>query len=228
MVNSSFIKNLLEFTKESETPTAFWKWGAYAIIAGALRDEVYWTQRGHKVCPNIFVLLNADSAVHRKSGPIKEADHLLGDLKITKIIRGRGSIQAILEDLASSQMDRESGKTLRGGSCLLVADELRSFFVSDDSLIGILTDIYDYRDRFDYKLRGAPFKVTNLCVSMLAASNDEFLKEIYTVEAVNGGLLGRTFLVKPDEYRPANSLLETEEAEAANILKYDPKPLKDF
>lgn len=225
MSNQSFTDLFIEFTKEAETPTAFWKWGSYAIVAACLRDNVYWMQRGHKMCTNIYVLLNADSAIQRKSGPIKEADRLLSGIKVTKVIRGRGSIQAILEDLSASAMDRDSGKTLRGGSCLLVADELKSFFVGDDSLVGILTDIYDYRDSFDYKLRGAPFKVKNLCVSMLAASNDEFLKTIYTGEAVYGGLLGRTFLVKTNELRPGNSLLELESEEKANELKYDPQPL---
>lgn len=228
MPNKSFTDQFIDFTKEAETPTSFWKWGSYAIVAAALRDNVFWLQRGHKICTNIYVLLNADSAAQRKSGPINEADRLLSAIKCTKVIRGRGSIQAILEDLAGSAMDRESGKTLRGGSCLLVADELKSFFVGDDSLIGILTDIYDYRDSFDYKLRGSPFKVKNLCVSMLAASNDEFLKTIYTGEAVYGGLLGRTFLVKADEMRPGNSLLEVESEEQLNLIKYDPKPLTEM
>lgn len=225
---NSFIDKLIEFTSESETPTSFWWWGGAAIVAAVLRDNVYWTQRGHKICPNIYVLLNADSAVHRKSGPVKEADRLLALVKNTKVIRGRGSIQAILEDLANSVMDRETGKTLRGGSCLLVADELKSFFIEDGALVGILTDVYEYKDQFDYKLRGAPFKVKGLCISMLAASNDEFLKSIYTGEAVYGGLLGRTFLVRNNgEYRPGNSLLETPEEEEINRVKYDPKPLVD-
>jgi len=227
-MSKSFTELFLDFTKEAETPTSFWKWGAYTIIAACLRDNVYWNQRGHKICANIYTLLNADSAVQRKSGPIKEADRLFSELKLTKVIRGRGSIQAILEELASSAMDRETGKSIRGGSCLLVADELKSFFIGDDGLIGILTDIYDYRDTFDYKLRGSPFKVKNLCVSMLAASNDEFLKTVYTGEAVYGGLLGRTFLVKPDETRPGSSLLELETEEELNKLKYDPKPLLEM
>lgn len=227
-MSQSFTDVFLEFTKESETPSSFWKWASYAIIAAVLRDSVYWQSRGHKMCTNIYVLLNADSAVHRKSGPIKEADRLLQAVKNTKVIRGRGSIQAILEDLSKSQMDKDTGKSTRGGSCLLVADELKSFFIGDDSLVGILTDIYDYRDTFDYKLRGSPFHIKNLCVSMLAASNDEFLKTVYTGEAVFGGLLGRTFIVKANEYRPGNSLLELEGEEEENKLKYDPQPLIDI
>ncbi len=221
---SQFVTKLIEFTKESESPTSFWKWGGYAMVAAALRDNVFWSQMGEKICPNIYVLLNADSATHRKGNAPKMADRLLQPIKVTKVIRGRGSIQAILEDLANVMND-SSGKSIRGGSCLLVADELKSFFVDDAALIGIMTDVYEYREIFDYKLRGAGFKVKGLCISMLAASNDEFLKTIFTGEAVYGGLLGRTFLIKPDEYRPGNSLLETEEEEANRIIRYDTAPL---
>jgi len=220
----NFTDQLIEFTKESETPTSFWRWGSYAMIAAVLRDNVFWNQMGEKICPNIYVLLNSDSATHRKGNPPKMADRLLSPLKATKIIRGRGSIQAILEDLANVIND-STGKSIRGGSCLLVADELKSFFVDDAALIGIMTDVYEYKEIFDYKLRGAGFKVKGLCISMLAASNDEFLKGIFTGEAVYGGLLGRTFLVRPDEYRQGNSLLETEDEEAERIARYDPKPL---
>ncbi len=221
---SHFVKQLIDYTKESESPTSFWKWSAYAIVAAALRDNVWWSQMGEKICPNIYVLLNADSATHRKGNGPKMADRLLQPVRVTKVIRGRGSIQAILEDLANVMNDA-SGKSVRGGSCLLIADELKSFFVDDAALIGIMTDVYEYREIFDYKLRGAGFKVKGLCISMLAASNDEFLKSIFTGEAVYGGLLGRTFLIKPDEYRPGNSLLETEEEEADRIIRYDPTPL---
>jgi hypothetical protein len=42
---------------------------------------------------------------------------------------------------------------------------------------------------------------------MLAASNEAFLRDVYTQAAIYGGLMGRTFFITPDEFRPANSLL---------------------
>jgi hypothetical protein len=54
---------------------------------------------------------------------------------------------------------------------------------------------------------------------MLAASNEVHLKEVYTELAIYGGLLGRTFFVKPNEFRKANPLLQEEK------VKYDIRPL---
>ncbi len=42
--------------------------------------------------------------------------------------------------------------------------------------------------------------------SLLAGSNEDLLKGVYTSTAINGGLLARTFLITPDEFRRSNSL----------------------
>ncbi|HWY36897.1 MAG TPA: hypothetical protein VNX68_19795, partial [Nitrosopumilaceae archaeon] len=74
----------------------------------------------------------------------------------------------------------------------------------------ILTDIYDYNP-MGYSTNlvgGGKFRADKLIFSMLGASNEELLKDIYTSKAIEGGLLGRTFLITPDETRPANAFPE--------------------
>ena len=212
-----FISKFIEFTKEFESPTNFWRWSAYSIVAAVLRDNVYFDHGLRRTYPNIYVVLLADSAHYRKSGPFPTVASLLKELKCTKTIRGRASVQAILEVL--SQVTGSGGTQIQGGSCLLIAEELASFFVSDPALVPLITDMYDYRDEFPYTLRSSTITVKNLCVSMLAASNETFLREVYTNAAVYGGLLGRTFMVKPDETREPNALLEI------NPNDYDTKDL---
>lgn len=205
----SFITAYLKYTSELESPGSFFKWSSYACIAGALRDHVYLKIGPRYIYPNIYVLLLADSAVARKSVPLSICADLLKKIEATKIIRGRTSIQAIISDLASVSMDKESGKILKGGSCLLCAEELASFFVSDPFAMTILTDIYDFRLLWENNLKATgKEKIQNLCVSMIAASNETHLKEIWGSGSVFGGLMGRTFFVKPNERRPGNSLLE--------------------
>jgi hypothetical protein len=58
------------------------------------------------------------------------------------------------------------------------------------------------------------FKLENTCVSMLAGSNQHFLKEVYNKNAVYGGLLARTVLVVAHKLdRPRNSLVFLEPKE---------------
>ena len=215
-----FVNELISFTHEYESPTSFWQWAAYAAIAATLRDSVYCDHGIQRTYPNIYVLLLADSAAHRKGVPCSLLSSLLNDVGNTKVITGRSSIQGIVEDLANDIGTPTSNVPLKGGCCILLADELASFFVTDPSLIPLITDIYDYRKIFSYRLKSTGITIVkDLCVSMLAASNQTFLNDVYTKAAVFGGLLGRTFIVTPNETRPPNALLDV------NLANYNTKNL---
>lgn len=207
-----FIDEFIEFTKYEESPENFWRWAAYATIASTLRDSVYYDHGLRKTYPNIYVVFLAQSANDRKSGPFNIVYALLQHQAIanTKVIRGRASVQAILDALSSDVGTKNGGLPLRGGSCLLAAEELSSFFVNDPQLIPMLTDMYDFRELWEYKLRSGDMKIKNLCVTLLAASNEQLLKEVYTDAAIYGGLLGRTFMVRPDLKRPPNAQVDVD------------------
>lgn len=201
----SFIKRFLEYSHESESPTSFWKWSGYSIIAALLRDHVYWYQLTRKTVPNLYVILVADSGAHRKGTPIDAAYYIVSKFKGYNTIRGRMSPQGLLEQL--SKIENKNGQMIGGGTTFICSDELSGSFVKDDgALIPILTDIYEFREVFPYTLRSMSFTVKNLCVNLLGASNDTLLKRIYTEEALYGGLLARTFIISPDETRPGNTL----------------------
>lgn len=214
----NFFDLFIDFNAEFESPKSFWWWSAAALVGSTLRNNVYHNAGNEILYPNIYVLLLADSAAFRKGGPFPLITDLVNDLHHTKLYDGRASIQAILEKL-SLDIGGKKGIPMRGGSCLLLAEELASFFVSDPQLIPLITNIYRSRKIFNYDLRGNAFTVKDLCVTMLSASNEIHLKDVYDQRAVYGGLLGRTFLVKPDERRQENSLLEID------ISKYDRKDL---
>lgn len=171
--------------------------------------------------PNVYIMFLADSAEYRKGEPIKAARKLLNLTKVTKVFSGTASIQSILDLLSQDIANKGTGVPIKGGAALITADELASFFVSDPRLIPLLTDMWDPRidEDYDYNLRGGSIKVKNLCLSMLAASNETFLREVYDTRAVYGGLLGRTYMVKPDETRPPNSLMYQD------LDAYELKPL---
>lgn len=208
----SFIREFIEFTKNEESPENFWRWAAYATVAAVLRDSAYYDHGMRKTYPNIYVVFLAQSANNRKSGPFNIVYSLLNHASVsnTKVIRGRSSIQSILEELSTDRGNNQTGMPVKGGSCLLAAEELASFFVNDPQLIPLLTDMYDFRELYDYKLRSGSMKIKNLCVTLLAASNEQLLKDIYTDAAIYGGLLGRTFMVKPDEIRKENAQLDVD------------------
>ena len=198
-----FIKLLLEHTKPYESPESFWKWSAYCTIAAIMRDSCYIRQGDSNLYPNVYVLLLADSAVHRKGNPVRFCEKLTGKIANTKVISGRTSIQAILDELARGETHPKTGKTIKGGSSLFSAAELSAGIVNDPEAIKILTDIYDFKEEYTSRLRGTgTFHIKNICFTMMAASNESLLVDLYDEKARTGGLLGRTFLVKPNSSAP--------------------------
>lgn len=215
----SFITNYLDHTKIYESPTSFWKWSAYAAVAGILRDNCFYKQGDEPLYPNIYVLLIADSAVQRKDRPVRMVEKLCQKVNNTKVINGRSSIQGILDELAKGETDKKTGKMLKGGSAIWIAPEMSAGIVSDPDAIKILTDIYSFREKYDSRLRtSANFSIKNICFSFMAASNEELLRDVYDIKATMGGLLGRTFLVAPNEFRPGNSLFDLKTDDSMNLL----------
>ena len=220
-----FIQKLLEYSRDAESPTSFWKWSGYAVIAALLSDHLYWFQKSKKTVMNLYVVLVADSGAHRKGTPIDLAHYIVNKFKGYNTMRGRMSAQGLLEAL--SRVENRNGVMSLGGRTFICSDELSGSFVKDDgALVPILTDIYEFRDVFPYTLRNSSFLVKNLCVNLLGASNETLLKRIYTEEALYGGLLARTFIVMPDETRPPNCLwIEMEKTKEQMELAI--KPLID-
>lgn len=217
--NLSFIDHYLLHNKKYESPTSFWRWSAVGTIASVLRDSVYRRMGDNKLFPNVYILSLAESSFHRKGRPIEFAESLVREVRNVKIISGRASIQGIVMELAKTETDRTTGKIIKGGSAVFYAPELAAGIVGDPAAISILTDIYDCKPNgYDTILKTqAKSSVTNLVFSMLAASNEELLKSVYDGSALRGGLLARTFLVVPDEFRPPNSLLDISEEDYAKI-----------
>jgi hypothetical protein len=208
----------MKYTEDLESPTSFFYWSAITCVAGALRDNVFLPQKKSNLFPNLYTLLLADSGIDRKGTPLGVACDILNELHNTKIIRGRTSVQGILKVLGEQEMDRESGVSTSGGSCFLCAEELASFFVTDPQAIPLITDIYDYRREWTSNLKGeGKVTIKNLCVTMLAASNETHLREVYSNLAVYGGLLGRTLFVKSDGRRPPNAMF----GDDLDLLKYE-------
>lgn len=208
---SNYVEALLDHHKGYESPTSFWRWTGYSAISAVLRDNAWLKDGDSKIFPNIYVLLVAGSA-QKKGRPVTTAEHLVSLVGNVKVISGRSSIQAILVEVGQTSTD-ETGKLVKGGSAVFFAPELAAGLVQDEQSIQILTDIYDYKPTgHTTNLIGrSKSKLERLIFSMCGASNEDLLKSIYDSKAIYGGLLGRTFLVKPDEFRKSVSFPKGDE-----------------
>jgi len=101
----------------------------------------------------------------------------------------------------------EEGEIIKGASGILYAEELTSFLVKDPNTVDNLTDLYDYHEHWQTTLSVAGVsELHKVCLSLLGASNDALIRDLYDKRAAEGGLLARTCLIAEGKRRHLNSL----------------------
>jgi hypothetical protein len=204
-----FIENYIRYTSVFESPSSFWKWSAYGAIAAVMRDNCFLKQGDDALYPNMYILLLADSAVQRKGRPVRFSEKLVTKVGNTKIISGKASIQGIIDAMVTNATDPLTGKVAKGGAAVFFAEELAASLVADPQAVSTLTNMFDFKEKYTELLRTREkVSVTNMVFSLIAASNEDLLKQLYDKSAVQGGLLGRTFLIIPNEFRKSNTLFD--------------------
>jgi hypothetical protein len=107
----SWVNEVMDSTKELESPRSFFYWSALTTISAILKDNV-WIDRGgaFKLYPNIYVMLLAGSAL-RKGLPVALSKNIVQLVNNTKLIVGRSSIQGILKELSEAKTDKTTGRS---------------------------------------------------------------------------------------------------------------------
>ncbi len=212
-----WLKTYLDYTRDSESPTLFHQWVGMAIISAAIGRNIL-IDRGHyKMYPNLFIILVAGSGMCRKSTSIHMGVRVLK--KITNpplLFSQKITAEALIQALQENQRDGD----MVG---LVYADEL-SVFMGGDSvksgLIPLLTNLYDGHDEWSYHTRGRGVeKLTNVCISMIAASTLEWLKNSIPMDAIGGGFTGRIIFIH--EAAPCKPVLFTDKGKGFDELVHD-------
>lgn len=210
----NFVDSFLEYTKEAESPTSYFRWAAYTTLAATLRDHVFIDLVYSKLKPNMYTLiLSRRSSYVKKSTPLKTSLSLLHEVNNTKIINGRATIAGIIGVLTQPKTDSE-GNMVPGASGILYSEELSSMFMEDHYATDTLTDWYDgHVDWGSHLSSTGSVIVKDLCLSILASSNEELVRSVFDSRAMQGGLLARTFLIVESKKRHKNSLMYSSRTE---------------
>lgn len=205
----SWIKDVLDATDEAETPRQFIFWAALAAIAGVARKNVWLNKYIYKLYPNIYVLLIADSGMG-KAFPISLAKQLVRATRVTRVIAGRNSVQAVIADLGKAYTT-PGGGLITEAYGFLAASEFASFLVKDDDALTILTDLYDTHDHepeWRNTLKMGIEILSNPCLTMFSASNPTHFKDKISAVDLDGGFIGRTMIIIANEKFKLNPLID--------------------
>ena len=204
----SWVQTFLDATQESEAPELYFKWSALAAISAIVKNNVFLNRYHYVLYPNIYVMLIGRSGL-RKGIPILYARKIVEKLNNTRVIAGRNSIEAIIRELSSAETTETNPEVLKDAVGFLISSEFAAFLVRNPDALTILTDLYDghYNEQWRNSLKGSGVeKLSNVCLTLLGASNEIHFKDCVPLNAVGGGFIARTILAVSTEKRGSNSL----------------------
>lgn len=211
---------ILEETAEFEAPSSFFLWSTFAAVSAVLKDNVYVKmKRGLKLYPNIYVILYAPSGL-RKGMPINIAKRLAQGVENTRVIPGRFSIQALVNELSRSQLDEENQVAITDSAGFVCSSEFAGSLVKDPQAVTILTDLYDrqYNEgEWKNRLKSGNERLESPTLTILGGANDSQFRDVLLQRDITGGFLGRVFLIAEDSRKTLNPLLSDSDKDEDEI-----------
>ena len=225
MIIETWLTKLLDSRSDFESPRKFFYWSALAAVSSVVKRKVYLRKRSggrtnYLLYPNIYVFLIGDSAIVRKGPPVKMARKLVKAVGSTRIISGRSSFQGIIKELATARTvyDEKTQKQIlyHDSSAFICASELRSSLIQDPQAFATLTDLFDgdFADEWKVLLKGTGVEeLKNVNITILGGTNPAYLREVISGADVEGGIIGRSFMVYAKERQTINPLTEDVDGE---------------
>lgn len=222
-MSSTWIDSFMKATEGAESPRSYFYWSALATISATVRNKVYLDKYFYKLFPNIYVLLVGRSGL-RKSYPVNLAKQMVSKLNCTRVISGRNSIQAIIQELGRTQT-APGRPPLKDAIGFIASGEMGTLLVEDPQATNILMDLFDGHYNVEWKstLKTAGVdELKNVNLTLLGAVNPEIIKDIIHAKEIKGGFVARTMMVVEHKRAHKNPLLERPEGivEVEEFLPY--------
>ena len=207
----TWMDKLLISVEATESPKRYWYWAGLSAISAVVGRKLYLDKFLYKLYPNMFVILIGHPGI-RKAQPVAIARALVKEVDNTRVISGRASIQAIIKDLRSSFTRESGGPPISDAIAFMAISELAAFLVQDPSALTIMTDLYDSHDEWEYQtISGAKQLLSNICITLLGATNEVHFKDVVPDNALGGGFISRSCIIHATKKGKSNPLTDKPE-----------------
>lgn len=214
MKKLNWIDSLVSECSHVETPQS-WLWFSFlsCISAAAGNNYSLTTLRGDLVYKcNLYIMLLGDSGLG-KGFPINRAKLLVQNAKVTRVIAGRSSIQAIVQELAQAKQV-EGQPLITDARGYVVNGELSTAIIQDPDSLTILTDLYDghYNPEWTNLLKGSGAeKLKNPYITALFGSSPAHFYDSIPQANIEGGYIGRNLIIYEEKRSREVDLLDSNE-----------------
>tara|TARA_R110000868_G_scaffold16913_1_gene74941 strand:+ start:17116 stop:18171 length:1056 start_codon:yes stop_codon:yes gene_type:complete len=143
-----------------------------------------------------------------KEFPVNLAKELVMQANVTRVIAGRSSIQAIIQELGTSR-SREGTSPILDARGFIVNGELSTAVIQDPDSLTVLTDLYDNKSSWTNLLKGdGPKILKNPYITCLFGSSPAHFYESVPQVNIEGGYIGRNLLVFEERRARETDLLD--------------------
>lgn len=194
----NWIDALVEECSHVETPKS-WLWYSFlsCISASAGNNYFLTTLKGDLIYkPNLYIMLLGESGLG-KGFPVNRAAMLMQRADVTRVIKGRSSIQAIVKELSITR-SKEGKAPIQDSRGFIVNGELSTAIIQDPDSLTILTDLYDgnYNPEWTNLLKGdGAEKLKNPYITALFGSSPAHFYDSIPQANIEGGYIGRNLLI---------------------------------
>lgn len=209
MPQLNWIEEVLTECDHVETPRSWLWWSMCAAISAAMANSYYLvTLKGAVVFkPNIYVILMGKSGLG-KEFPVNLSKELVTRAAITRVIAGRSSIQAIIQELGTARTQKGQ-PPISDSRGFIVNGELSTAVIQDPDSLTVLTDLYDNKSSWTNLLKGdGPKELKNPYITCLFGSSPAHFYDSVPQVNIEGGYIGRNLLVFEEKRAKETDLLD--------------------
>lgn len=157
-----------------------------------------------------------------KGFPINRAKLLVSRANVTRVVAGRSSIQAIVQELSRTRTV-EGKATITDSRGFIINGELSTAIIQDPDSLTILTDLYDghYNPEWTNLLKGdGAEKLKNPYITALFGSSPAHFYDSIPQANIEGGYIGRNLIVYEEKRSKDVDLLDNESKDDNKFDEY--------
>lgn len=222
MAKINWLDSLVDECSHVETPHSWLWWSFLSCISAAAGNNYYLTTlKGDLIYkPNLYIMLLGESGLG-KGFPINRAKLLVSQAGVTRVIAGRSSIQAIVQELSRTKTT-EGKAPITDSRGFIINGELSTAIIQDPDSLTILTDLYDghYNPEWTNLLKGdGAEKLKNPYITALFGSSPAHFYDSIPQANIEGGYIGRNLIVYEEKRSQDVDLLDESEVKEGD--KFD-------
>lgn len=208
LLKRPWLEAYLDYIDSTENPTDYNLWSGISAISASLKRRVYIWRNFVQYFPNQYIVLVGPPGIGKGASihPVMDIVNEAGTVNfLSDKVTAEKIIQKLAEGFAKIQPSANGGLTsvniLQDHTATILSKELPVFLSSSDWLHSLLCQLWDEHE-FEYETKNkGSYKITEMCVGMLAACVPEFIRSLSrdSMAPITGGFTARTIFVYASE-----------------------------